>query len=284
MKNQSKPIFIISCFLLFILFLFTHSTSVTAQEVEDERNFDYIEGSKKGPAFWGDIKREWAACKNGRLQSPIDLSSLRVTTIPSLVGLKTTYKSSNATLKNRGHDIKLEWAGYSGSIEVDGIEYHLQQSHWHSPSEHSINGRRYAMELHMVYQSPDPKVENNVVVVGVLYQIGRPNAFLSKLMRDVAFMTDEKTERSIGVIDPAEIVQLNGNNYYKYIGSLTIPPCTEGVIWIISKQLGTVSKEQIDLLRAAVYDYAEMNARPVQPLNLRKIFSFYGKNAKNKHN
>ncbi|XP_068342194.1 carbonic anhydrase Nec1-like [Pyrus communis] len=284
MKNQSKPIFTISCFLLFILFLFTHSTSVTAQEVEDERNFDYIEGSKKGPAFWGDIKREWAACKNGRLQSPIDLSSLKVITIPSLVGLKTTYKSSNATLKNRGHDIKLEWAGYSGSIEVNGTEYHLQQSHWHSPSEHSINGRRYAMELHMVYQSPDPKVENNVVVVGVLYQIGHPNAFLSKLMRDVAFMTDKKTERSIGVIDPAEIVQLNGNNYYKYIGSLTIPPCTEGVIWIISKQLGTVSKEQIDLLRVAVYDYAEMNARPVQPLNLRKIYSFYGKNAKNKHN
>lgn len=74
---------------------------------EDERNFDYIEGSKKGPAFWGDIKREWAACKNGRLQSPIDLSSLKVITIPSLVGLKTTYKSSNATLKNRGHDIKV---------------------------------------------------------------------------------------------------------------------------------------------------------------------------------
>ncbi|KAM1853567.1 hypothetical protein ACFX14_009518 [Malus domestica] len=85
-------------------------------------------------------------------------------------------------------------------------------------------------------------------------------------MRDVAFMTDQKTERSIGVIDPAEIVQLNGNNYYKYIGSLTIPPCSEGVIWIISKQ------------------YAEMNARPVQPRNLRRIFSFYGKNAENKHN
>ncbi|KAM1110005.1 hypothetical protein EV2_009691 [Malus domestica] len=99
-------------------------------------------------------------------------------------------------------------------------------------------------------------------------------------------MTDQKTERSIGVIDPAEIVQLNGNNYYKYIGSLTIPPCSEGVIWIISKQVNprTVSKEQIDLFRVAVYDYAEMNARPVQPRNLRRIFSFYGKNAENKHN
>ncbi|TQE07875.1 hypothetical protein C1H46_006524 [Malus baccata] len=126
---------------------------------EDERNFDYIEGSKKGPAFWGDIKRERAACKNGRLQSPIDLSSLKVITIPSLVGLKTTYKRSNATLKNRGHAIKslpiivklsikfnnelpgLEWAGYSGSIEINGIEFTSNKvTGTHPPSIPSMEG------------------------------------------------------------------------------------------------------------------------------------------------
>ncbi|CAB4317725.1 unnamed protein product [Prunus armeniaca] len=282
MKHRSKPIFIISCFLVFVL-LFTHSTVsvVKAQEVEDERDFDYVDGSKKGPAYWGEIKKEWAACKHGGMQSPIDLPGKSFQILPSLVELKRTYKPSNATLKNRGHDIKLEWAGNAGSIEINGIQYFLKQSHWHSPSEHSIMARvscvRYDMELHMVYQSPDPKVESNTAVVGVLYQIGRPDAFLSKLTRDIASLTDKKIERSVGVIDPAEIAELDGKNYYRYIGSLTIPPCTEGVIWIMSKQFGTVSREQIDLLRVSVYDYAEMNARPLQPLNHRMIRLYFQK-------
>lgn len=246
---------------------------VKAQEVEHEREFDYVEGSKKGPARWGDIKKEWAACKNGRMQSPIDISDKRVRVIPSLGELKIIHKPSNATLKNRGHDIEVGWEGDAGSIEIDGIEYLLQQAHWHSPSEHFINGKRYDMELHMLYASPDPKVQNNTAVVGVLYKIGHPDAFLSKLTKDLrALMTNKEAERSIGVIDPSEIIQLGGTkNYYRYVGSLTTPPCTEGVIWIISKQFGTVSKEQINLLRAAVDDHADMNARPLQPLNLREI-------------
>uniref|UniRef100_UPI0005CB4E8E alpha carbonic anhydrase 7-like n=1 Tax=Fragaria vesca subsp. vesca TaxID=101020 RepID=UPI0005CB4E8E len=238
----------------------------------DERDFDYVEGSKKGPAQWGEIKNEWAAWKSGGLQSPIDLSDQRVQIVPNLGELKINHKPSNATLKNRGHDIKLRWVGDAGLIEIDSIEYFLQQAHWHSPSDHLINGKRYDMELHMVYASPDPKVQNSIVVVGVLYEIGRPDSFLSKLMKDVALMTNQKAERSIGVIDPAQIIQLGGNkNYYRYVGSLTIPPCTEGVIWIISKQFGTVSKVQMNLLRVAVHDYAEMNARPEQPLNHREI-------------
>lgn len=278
MKHQRKPTLIFCC-LLFVPLLFTHWTFVLppslvkAQEVEDEREFDYVEGSKKGPAKWGDIKKEWAACKNGRMQSPIDLLDQRVRVVPSLGALKIIHKPSNATLKNRGHDIKIGWENDAGSIEIDGIEYLLQQAHWHSPSEHFINGKRYDMELHMLYVSPDPKVQNNMTVVGVLYKIGHPDAFLSKLTKDLwALMTNNQTERSIGVIDPSEIIQLGGTkHYYRYVGSLTTPPCTEPVIWTVSKQIGTVSKEQIKLLREAVHEYAEMNARPLQPLNRREI-------------
>ncbi|KAL5546071.1 hypothetical protein UlMin_005758 [Ulmus minor] len=278
MKSQSKPISSFSCFLVIFVILFSHSRLVTAQEVEDEREFDYMKGSEKGPNHWGDLHKNWSACKNGDMQSPIDLSNQRVKIIPKLGQLRRNYKPSNATIKNRGHDISLQWIGNNaGSIKINGTEYFLQQAHWHSPSEHTINGRRYDMEMHLVHLSPDQSLKNKIAVVGVLYKIGHPDSFLSKLMEDISSMTDEKIERTKGVIDPTEI-KVRGKNWYRYMGSLTVPPCTEGVIWTINKKIRTVSRGQVELLRTAVHDYAEENARPVQPLNQRDIHLITGQN------
>ncbi|VVA41618.1 PREDICTED: alpha carbonic anhydrase [Prunus dulcis] len=267
--HQSKRISI-SSVLLFLVLCSQYSTPATAQEVEDEREFDYLQGSGKGPKQWGEMKKEWAACKNGGMQSPIDLSSQRVKLIPNLGKLNTAYKPCNATVKNRGHDISIEWVGDAGSLKINGTEYLLKQCHWHSPSEHSINGRRFDMELHMVHLSPDPNVTNKIAVIAALYKIGRPDSFLTKLTRDIQSMTDQKEERSVGIIDPNKI-KIPGKSYYRYMGSLTVPPCTEGVIWTINKKIRTVSRDQVKLFRVAVHDYAETNARPVQPLNLREI-------------
>ncbi|EXB75896.1 hypothetical protein L484_022573 [Morus notabilis] len=278
MKSQSKPIFSFSCFLVLVIILFSHSSkSVKAQEVEDESEFDYSRRSEKGPDRWGELKKEWSACKNGGMQSPIDLSNQRVKIIPKLGKLTRSYTPSNATVKNRGHDISIQWHGKAGSIKINGTEYFLQQAHWHSPSEHTINGRRFHMELHMVHQSTDKTVKNNIAVIGVLYKLGRPDSFLSKLMKDITAISDKKEEKHMGIIDPSEI-KLGGKRYYRYMGSLTVPPCTEGVIWTISKKIRTVSKQQVELLRVAVHDYAEENARPVQPINRRDIHLFDGKN------
>ncbi|XP_062115138.1 alpha carbonic anhydrase 7-like [Humulus lupulus] len=261
---QTKPIF----FLLFVI-IFSHSfiRSGTAQEVEDESEFDYAKG-KKGPHRWGELKKEWSACKNGGMQSPIDLSNQRVKIIPNKLGKVTkNYKPSNATLKNRGHDISLQWdLGKAGSIKINGTEYFLHQCHWHSPSEHTINGRRYDMELHMVHMSQDKKL----AVIGVLYKLGCHDVFLSKLMSHITAMADTHEEKHLGMIDPTQI-KLGHKKYYRYMGSLTVPPCTEGVIWTISKKIRTISREQVKQLRVAVHDYAEQNARPVQPINRRDI-------------
>ncbi|KAJ1392212.1 Carbonic anhydrase, alpha-class, conserved site [Sesbania bispinosa] len=201
--------------LFLLLMILLNSTSIRAQEVEDEREFDYIEGSEKGPLHWGELKEEWAACKHGDMQSPIDLSSGRVKIIPNSRQLrKTNYKSSNATILNRGHDIAVFWRGNAGSIRINGTEFFLQQCHWHSPSEHSINGRKYDLEMHMVHVRPDRR-GNKIVVIGALYKIGHPDPFLS--------------------------------------------------------QIRTVSEAQVHLLREAVHDHAEMNARPRQPHNNRDI-------------
>ncbi|XP_052173180.1 carbonic anhydrase Nec1-like [Diospyros lotus] len=270
--HMISPIFVLGS-LLFLLLCFHNPTSVTAQEVEDEREFDYGEGSEKGPHRWGELKKEWAACKNGEMQSPIDMSNQRVKIIRKKRELKRDYKPANALLKNRGHDISLQWElGEAGSIKINGTNYLLQQGHWHSPSEHSINGRRYDMELHLVHVSPDSRVKNQIAVIGVLYKIGRPNAFLSQLLKNISLISDTKEEINMGVIDPREM-KVRGKKYYRYMGSLTVPPCTEGVIWIIKKRVRTVSKEQVHLLREAVHDYAETNARPLQPINSRDIHS-----------
>ncbi|XP_010050530.2 alpha carbonic anhydrase 7 [Eucalyptus grandis] len=277
MKNQSNAI-LFSAFSLFLLLaLGSAAAEFIPVETEDEREFDYIPGSEKGPMHWGELRKDWEACKKGEMQSPIDLSSQRVQVMPKLGEIERSHKPSNATLKNRGHDISLQWdTGNAGSIKINGTEYFLQQCHWHSPSEHTINGRRYALELHMVHVSTDPTVKNNIAVVGLLYKTGVPDAFLSKLMGSVWSMSDKEDERKMGTIDPREI-KMGGKNYLRYMGSLTTPPCTEGVIWTINKKMGTVSKDQIKLLREAVHDYAEKNARPVQQLNTREIH-FYQPN------
>ncbi|KAJ7976895.1 Alpha carbonic anhydrase [Quillaja saponaria] len=260
----ASVIFVLAILLLQVQF-------IRSQEVEEEREFDYMERSEKGPQQWGKLKKEWAACNNGGMQSPIDLSSNSVKLIPKLAELNKTYTSSNSTILNRGHDIALKWAGYAGSIHINGTEFFLQQCHWHSPSEHSVNGRRYDLELHMLHGSQDGN--NKIAVVGLLYEIGQPDPFLSKLEKYIMSMVDEEHEIKIGVIDPSEI-KLDGKNYYRYMGSLTVPPCTEGVIWTINEKIMTVSSEQVKLLREAVHDYAEKNARPVQPLNRREIHLF----------
>uniref|UniRef100_A0A803PAX5 Carbonic anhydrase n=1 Tax=Cannabis sativa TaxID=3483 RepID=A0A803PAX5_CANSA len=261
--------------VIICIFFYLHQTMllISAQEVGDEREFDYGESSKKGPRHWGELKKEWSACNHGKLQSPVDLLYQRIKLSPKLGEINMNYyKPSNATINNRGHDIAIEWLEDAGSIKINGTDYFLKQCHWHSPSEHTLNGRRFDLELHMVHQSHEINQESKIAVTALFYKIGKPNWFLSKLTRDIINITDTKKEVHQGVIDPKEL-GLNGSmKYYRYIGSLTVPPCTEGVLWAINTRISTVSIEQVKLLKQAVHDYAEINARPLQPINGRYIY------------
>ncbi|KAH9624874.1 hypothetical protein KSS87_016645 [Heliosperma pusillum] len=273
---QIKPA--MSFWISFLLILST-ATLILCQEVEDESEFDYVKGSKRGPEHWGEIKPEWAVCKTGKLQSPIDLFHKRVTIVPKSKEITKFYKIGNTLLKNRGHDIEIKWVDKNSKIKINGISYILMQSHWHSPSEHTINKTRYDLELHMVHQSKD----NKIAVIGLLYRIGKPDPFLSKLIKKIKSIGDGE-EIDGGLINPAKI-RMRGKKYYRYLGSLTTPPCTEGVLWTVNKQMGTVSEEQVMSLREAVHDsivlrvatrlHAEKNARPVQALNGRKVNLYY---------
>ncbi|KAL0338512.1 UNVERIFIED_CONTAM: Alpha carbonic anhydrase 7 [Sesamum angustifolium] len=267
--SKSKCTYILAPIIV-AFFVFFGTKSINAQEVDDESEFNYDENSAKGPINWGKIKEEWGACNTGIMQSPIDISRDRMVRIISHPQT-TNYRPANALLKNRGHDIQIEWLDDAGSLCINGTQYSLRYAHWHSPSEHTYNGKRYALELHLVHKATDPAVENKIAVIGVFYKTGQPDPFLSKLMTNITSMARKKDdERSLGLVDPKEI-QICSKRYYRYMGSLTVPPCTEGVIWTIKEKVKTVSMEQLELLRKAVHDYAEHNARPLQPHNGRHI-------------
>ncbi|CAI8583855.1 unnamed protein product [Vicia faba] len=180
MKHQKIVINLLPNLLILVTILFLSTTWTIADEIEDESEFDYIKESKKGPSHWGELKKEWATCKNGVMQSPIDMSSNIVRVVPKLDELKKNYKPQNAIIRNRGHDIQLKWQGDAGSININATEFFLRQMHWHSPSEHTINGQRYDMELHMVHESLKINGKSKIAVVGLLYKIGGPDPLLTK--------------------------------------------------------------------------------------------------------
>ncbi|KAJ1268815.1 hypothetical protein BS78_07G162900 [Paspalum vaginatum] len=234
--------------------------------------FTYVPNAPNGPENWGTFKPEWAECSAGQMQSPIDLSDDNATLVRSLGYLDYSYRPALATIINTGHDIKVIFKGDAGSLRINGTVYPLKQLHWHTPSEHTIDGRRYDMEVHLVHITP----ENKIAVVGVLYKVNLifPDLFLKKLEPFiVAVAATRDQELPIGLVDPNDAA-CTGCVYYRYMGSLTTPPCTEGVIWTVCKKVRPVQKSQIDLLQGAVDPDNKMNARPLQPLNNRDINVF----------
>ncbi|CAH9138263.1 unnamed protein product [Cuscuta epithymum] len=279
-KQMPFSSFLFTASLLMMICVFICQFDATqAQEVEDEREFDYDEKSEKGPGRWGELKKEWAACGDGKMQSPLALSAPIIkrrggVRKPGVKITRNSYMPANATLHNRGHDISIEWVGDPGSIPINGKHFSLKAVHWHSPSEHTLHGTRYDLELHALHMNTDQTSgKNTTAVFSVLYRIGRkPNRFLSRLTKNIASMKDQKGEvRNAGFVDPNKI-QFISNDYYRYTGSLTTPPCTEDVIWTVNKKIHNVSRKQVKLLREAVHDSAERNARPLQPRNNRDIY------------
>ncbi|MCL7030916.1 hypothetical protein MKW94_006428 [Papaver nudicaule] len=271
---QSEPTLVFTFLLIGVLVLNPRPTK-SWLEVENQLEFDYIVGSAKGPANWGKLRDEWATCNNGTKQSPIDVVYNKMSNAPWLGNLKKLYIPASATLKNRGRDISLQWdvPGSGGYIQISGNTYTLDQVHWHSPSEHTVNGKRYDLELHMVHKNERLQ---KVAVVAVLYTIsgcGSKDPFLKTLEGSISDISGPKKEVKVGRINPSAI-DVCSSEYYRYVGSLTTPPCTEGVIWTIKKQVMSVSKEQVMLLRKAVADGARRNARPLQSLNNRGILYY----------
>ncbi|KAL8041389.1 hypothetical protein ABFX02_10G162366 [Erythranthe guttata] len=264
LKNNSLIILTLFNCLISSSFFFV----VNAEFEAEDKTYSYVVGADNGPENWGNLNfPNWTLCGNGINQSPINIIDNKVVVWPLLGDLITNYKAASAVIKNRGHVIEVEWRGDAGGVTINGTAYKLEQCHWHIPSEHTINGVRFDMEMHIVHISS----KGDIAVVSILYKLGSPDSFLARLLPHLENANREGTD--VGVLDPLDI-KFEGGEYYRYTGSLTTPPCSETATWTIIKTARTVSLQQITALRDAVDNGYTGNARPIQPVHERTVYLF----------
>lgn len=210
-----------------------------------------------GPEEWGGISSDYVACGAGRHQSPIDLTgALAAAFDPASLDWSAF---AQPTVENNGHTIEVH-AADGNTLTFDGTPYALLQFHFHSESEHTVDGVRFPMEVHFVHRAED----GNLAVLGVFVTEGAENPELGKVLGAAPEARGEAESEE--PISPTGLLP-GSNQSYLYSGSLTTPPCSEIVTWIVMADPIEVSAEQI----AAFRELYEGNFRPVQPLNRRLL-------------
>ena len=216
----------------------------------------------KGAEHWSDLDPEYAAC-NGKEQSPIDIRNAQKAELPAL---RFEYKSGSLKyLINNGYTIRVNYHDAPGSgnfLIVGDKRYQLTQFHFHRPSEEYLHGKPYDMVAHFMHQASDGKV----VGVAVLLKAGSANPTIQQIWEHMPTTKGNEQEIPGVEVNPAGLLPRNAA-YYMYVGSLTAPPCTEGVTWFVLKTPVEISAEEIDAF-AKLYPH---DVRPVQPLNGRVV-------------
>ncbi len=209
-----------------------------------------------GPENWARLDAKNVLCSTGQRQSPIDIrDGIRV----DLEAIRFDYRPSAFRIIDNGHTVQVAVNG--GGISLGGRNYELVQFHFHKPAEEKVNGRSFDMVAHLVHRSDDGKL----AVVAVLMERGSENPFVQTLWNNLPLERNQE-------VNVAQSIDLNAllpenRNYYTYMGSLTTPPCSEGVLWLVIKQTVPVSADQVAIFSRLYRN----NARPVQPAAGRLI-------------
>jgi carbonic anhydrase len=212
---------------------------------------------RDGPVNWAKLTAEFQGC-NGKNQSPVDLTGFIEA---ELKPIKISYQAGGNEILNNGHTVQVNYAAGS-SILVDDIKFELKQFHFHAPSENHINGKSYPMEMHLVHADK----EGNLAVVALMFEEGAENKELAKIWPSIPANVDDKNSlASSYAVTP--LLPAN-HDYYRFDGSLTTPPCTEGVRWLVLKKPVSVSQKQVEAFSHVIH---HANNRPIQPINARTI-------------
>jgi len=210
-----------------------------------------------GPDHWGSLDPAFAVCTGGREQSPIDLRGAAREALSEIV---FEYAPSPISIQNNGHTIQVDYQAGSG-IVLDGTRYGLTQFHFHHRSEHTVDGADFPLELHLVHED----AAGALAVVGVFLEEGAANEALAPVWRHLPAEAGPAALVA-GTLDAAALLP-ERRTTWRYSGSLTTPPCSEGVSWLMMTEPVTASREQIEAFRALF----PVNNRPVQPLNGRRL-------------
>lgn len=212
----------------------------------------------KGPAHWSKLSPDYALCDDGKNQSPVNLSKMVRGALPPL---DVQYRPGGREVVNNGHTIQVEYAPESG-FTVQGHAYELKQFHFHAPAENLIDGKTYPMSVHFVHKDQN----GHLAVIAVMFKRGKTNPILATIWKAMPAHSGHK-RRLKAPVDAASLLPKQ-TAYYRYNGSLTTPPCTEGVSWYVMKQPIEASQDQIDRFVEVIHGH---NNRPVQPLNARVV-------------
>lgn len=223
--------------------------------------WNYAEGTER----WGYLSPEFSACRDGLAQSPVDVSRTSARARP-LPALSFAYaNSASVNVINKGHTIQTEPAAAGNALLIGSKRYELAQFHVHTPSENFLDGEQYPLEMHFVHQAAD----GSRAVVGVFYDLGPADAQLQKIIN--AIPAEEGGQHPVAALNLRSLIP--GGASYRFSGSLTTPPCSEGIAWHVMGRARTASIAQLAAFDALFsgLEFPGGNRRPVQSLNGRTI-------------
>ncbi len=230
---------------------------MTGAHAADKGAAHWAYTGKAGTAHWAELEQDFAACKLGRAQSPIDIRHAKA---GAPAPIDFGYTASGADIVNNGHTVQVNVPD-GGQVHLASGDYKLLQFHFHTPSEEMVNGKHYPLVAHLVHRND----AGELAVVAVLFKQGHENAALKPLFAALPAHAGEHHAVD-GNVDLSSLLPAD-HHYYGYMGSLTTPPCSEGVHWQVMRQPVEISKAQL----AAFRKLYPMNARPVQPLHGRVV-------------
>ncbi len=210
------------------------------------------------PAHWGGLAKEYEACRSGANQSPVDFAAAA-----PIKGNSVHYRYAAQTykLENNGHTLQAVAQGRPQYAYIGGKTFTLKQFHFHTPSEHTFKGKYFPMEAHFVHQG----AKGELAVLGVVFKEGKDNPALAPLVAEKL-----KAGKSRMPAQPLDINALLPKNraHFRLNGSLTTPPCSEGVNWVVFETPVEAGRAQIKAMEDII---GQKNNRPVQPLNARIV-------------
>jgi len=233
-------------------------TKVSYAKKDDAHKTHWTYEGKEGPENWGKLNTEFVTCEAGRNQSPINIEN---STHASLKPLKVVQRYAVKDIVNNGHTVQANFKEGNFLI-LDNAVFQMKQVHFHAPSENQINGKSYPLEAHFVHADS----KGNLAVIAVMFNEGKANVALESLWLQMPHEIDSPVDLKSRVL-ASELTPVN-RTYYRFSGSLTTPPCSEGVRWLMMKTPLTASKAQIAMFEETVKHH---NNRPIQPLNGRVI-------------
>lgn len=222
-------------------------------------------GEDNGPAKWGDLSPDYATCKNGKNQSPIDIDSSK-TVKSDLPALKFSYQPIPLVIQDNGNTVIVP-SDKAGTLTLGSDTYKLASFHYHSPSDETIDGKHADLVIHLAHKNAKGQSAGVAVMLNAADGATDPSA-VDAIVKNLPEKAGEPQKKEGVTLDISSLLPKD-LNYYSYDGSLTWPPCTEGVKWIVLKTSVAISKEAVEKLGK---QHPNSN-RPVQPLGDRKVLS-----------